>query len=94
MAVIKVNSTTMREKAASFNTVANSIKTYTDEMLNEVDGLKTTWEGEAAEELIQKFKNLASTFEGVYDTILAYSTFLEKAAEAYDATENANKINK
>ena len=32
MATIKVNSTSMRDKANSFKTVANSIKTFTGEM--------------------------------------------------------------
>ena len=90
MATIKVNSTVMREKASSFKTVATSIKTFTDEMMVEVDGLKAHWEGESAETLVNKFKGLADNFEDIYNTIVSYADFLEQAAEAYDTTEAAN----
>ncbi len=90
MATIKVNSTVMREKARSFKTVANSIKTFTGEMTNEIEGLKAAWEGESAETTVTKFKGLADNFEDIYNTIVGYANFLEQAAEAYDAAENAN----
>ena len=90
MATIKVNSTVMREKATSFKTVATSVKSYTDEMMAEVESLKSAWEGESAETLVAKFKGLADNFEDIYDTIVSYATFLENAAEAYDKAEAAN----
>ncbi len=89
MATIKVNSTVMRDKASSFRTVANSIKNFTGEMTAEIDSLKTTWQGEAAESTVTKFKGLADNFEDIYNTIIGYASFLEQAAEAYDNTESA-----
>ena len=90
MATIKVNSTVMREKASSFKTVANSVKVFTGEMTNEVESLKSTWEGESAETLVNKFRGLADDFESIYETIISYADFLEQAAQAYDNAENAN----
>ena len=90
MATIKVNSTVMRDKASSFKTVAGSIRSFTEEMLNEVDSMKSAWEGEAAETAVKRFKELSSNFEEKYNTIISYAEFLEKAAEAYDNTETAN----
>lgn len=90
MATIKVNSTSMREKANSFKTVANSIKVFTNEMTAEVESLKSTWEGEAAEALVTKFRGLADNFDDIYQTIISYANFLEQAAENYDTTETAN----
>ena len=90
MATIKVNSTSMRDKANSFKTVANSIKTFTGEMTAEIESLKSTWQGESAETTVTKFKGLADNFEEVYNTIVSYANFLEQAAETYDATEGAN----
>lgn len=90
MATIKVNSTSMRDKANSFKTVANSIKTFTGEMTAEIESLKSTWQGESAETTVTKFKGLADNFDDIYNTIMAYANFLEQAAESYDATENAN----
>ena len=46
MATIKINSTVMRDKANGFKTVSSSIKTFTSEMTNEIESLKSTWEGE------------------------------------------------
>ncbi len=93
MATIKVNSTVMREKANSFKTVANSVKTFTDEMTTEIEGLKSAWEGEAAETTVTKFRGLADNFEDIYKTIISYADFLEQAAEAYDTTETSNNQN-
>ena len=90
MATIKVNSTSMRDKANSFKTVAGSIKTFTNEMTNEIESLKSVWQGESAETTVTKFRGLADNFEEIYNTIVSYANFLEQAAEAYDATERAN----
>ena len=90
MATIKVNSTVMRDKASSFKTVANSIKTFTNEMTAEIESLKSVWQGESAETTVTKFKGLSDNFEEIYSTIIAYADFLEQAAEAYDSVENTN----
>lgn len=90
MATIKVNSTVMRDKANSFKTVANSIKTFTSEMTAEIESLKSVWQGESAETTVTKFKGLADNFEEIYATIVDYANFLEQAAEAYDTVETAN----
>lgn len=90
MATIKVNSIVMREKASSFKTVANSIKTFTGEMTAEIESLKAAWEGESAETTIMKFKGLTDNFEDIYTTIVSYANFLEQAAEAYDNVESSN----
>ncbi len=90
MATIKVNSVVMRDKANSFKTVANSIKTFTSEMLAEVESLKSAWQGESAETTVTKFKGLADNFDGIVATINSYATFLEQAADTYDKTEASN----
>ena len=87
MATIKVNSTVMRDKANGFKTVSSSIKTFTTEMTNEIDSLKTTWQGESAETLVNKFKGLSGNFEEICKTINQYADFLNHAAESYDKVE-------
>ena len=89
MATIKVNSAVMREKANDLRTSSNSIKTFTTDMLTEIDNLKAYWEGEAAEALVTRFKGLTNDFEDIYKTINDYALFLDNAADAYDATEQA-----
>lgn len=89
MATIKVNSTVMRDKASGFKTVSSSIKNFTSEMINEIESLKSTWEGESAETLVNKFKGLADNFEEICSTINQYAEFLESAAESYDRVESS-----
>lgn len=90
MATIKVNSVVMREKASAFKTVANSIKTFTNEMSADVENLKSVWEGESSAAALARFKSLSENFEEIYNTIIAYADFLDQAAEAYDAAETSN----
>ena len=89
MATIKVNSTVMRDKANGFKTVSGSIKSFTGEMMNEIDSLKSVWQGEAAETLVNKFKGLSDDFEAIFATINQYADFLNQAADSYDKVENA-----
>ncbi len=90
MATIKVNSTVMREKANTFKTVSSSVKGYTEDMLNEIDGLRAYWEGDAAETTVNQFKSLATHFEEICKSIENYGAFMESAAQSYDAAEAAN----
>ena len=90
MATIRVNSTVLREKAPAFTAVATSVQTYTSDMITEGDSLRSTWEGEAAETLVNKFKGLAENFEAICKTINQYGDFLDQAAAAYDDAEKTN----
>lgn len=91
MATIKVDSAAMQEKANAFRTVSKNISTYTDDMEQEIKGMKSVWEGEAAETAIAKFTEFKQAFEEKKQTIDNYALFLEKAAEAYDNSENSVK---
>ncbi|MCS0674498.1 WXG100 family type VII secretion target [Cytobacillus firmus] len=86
MASIKVNSKVMRDKANSLKTIANSIRAFTEEMTKEINSLKSSWEGQAAEVAVKKFSQLSNNFKEKYDTINQYAKFLENAAEQWDRT--------
>lgn len=88
MATIKVNSAVMRDKAQSFTQVSSQIKNFTSEMTQQIDSLRSTWEGESAEALVNRFKGLTDNFETICKTITDYAQFLQTAAESYDAAEN------
>ena len=90
MATIRVNSDSMRAKAASFKQVADDIEGFTNEMSVEINKLKDFWTGDAGETLIEKFTGLKNDFENIVATIKQYSDFLEKSATAYDDAENTN----
>ena len=63
MATIKVDSTAIREKAATFDSIATNIENYTEEIEREIQGMKSVWEGDAAESSVAKFEN----FKRAYD---------------------------
>lgn len=90
MASIKVNSVVMKDKANTLQSIAKSIKGFTDEMISEMDRLNSVWEGEVAETTVKKFKGLADDFQERYDTINNYAIFLNNAAEEWEKVNNEN----
>ena len=90
MADIKVSSTSLREKAASFKSIADSIRNYTEDMKKTVDNLRSTWEGTASENTRSAFNKFQATFDEKYETIIRFAEFLEATADEYEKTENAN----
>lgn len=90
MASIKVNSTVMREKSESLKNIANSIKGFTEEMKNEINRLKSSWEGDVAETTVRKFNELSDDFEERFNTINSYAAFLVKAADEWDRVNQEN----
>lgn len=87
MATIKVDSTAIREKAATFDSIATNIENYTEEIEREIQGMKSVWEGDAAESSVAKFENFKRAFAERKETIRKYAQFLRNAAEAYDNSE-------
>ena len=87
MATIKVDSTAIREKAATFDSIATNIENYTEEIEREIQGMKSVWEGDAAESSVSKFENFKRAFAERKETIRNYAQFLRNAAEAYDNSE-------
>lgn len=91
MATIKVTSTVMREKAGTLKNISSSIASFTEEMQNEINRLKATWEGEIAETTVRKFNELSKNFKEKHDVINQYAKFLENAANEWDKVDQANK---
>lgn len=87
MATIKVDSTAIREKAATFDSIATNIENYTEEIEREIQGMKSVWEGDEAESSVAKFENFKRAFAERKETIRNYAQFLRNAAEAYDNSE-------
>ena len=90
MAEIKVNSAGIREKAETFKALADSIRAYTEEMKETVNGLQPSWEGLASDNTRADFNKFQETFDEKYNTIIRFSQFLENTANEYERTEQAN----
>lgn len=93
MASIKIDSSVMRDKANSLQTVAKEIKGFTDEMTQEINKLSAYWEGNVAETTVKKFNALNDDFDERFNTINQYADFLNKAADEWDKVNTANQQN-
>lgn len=90
MAEIKVNSVSIREKAETFKTLADSIRSYTEDMKQTMSNLQSYWEGLASDNTRAEFNKFQETFDEKYNTIIRFSQFLENTAADYERTEQAN----
>lgn len=90
MATIKVNSTVMREKSENLKSIAKSIRSFTEDMKNEINRLRASWEGDVAETTVRKFNDLSDDFEERFNTINSYATFLINAADEWDRVNQGN----
>lgn len=90
MAEVTVNSTTLNEKATSFEKVAKEVKNYTEDMKKTINKLRPIWEGLASENTQKVFGKFQATFDEKYETIMNFSKFLKDTAKEYEKTENAN----
>jgi len=91
MAKIAVNYEVVLSKSDSLKNIANQISMLTGEMKNEINRLRTAWEGEAAETLVNRFNSLSDTFEERVSTVNQYSKFLGSASEEMRRTEESAK---
>lgn len=74
----------MRDKANSLKNISKSIRSFTEEMTNEINSLRSSWEGQAAEATVKKFSQLKDDFEGRYNTVNQYAKYLEDTAAEWD----------
>lgn len=87
MAQVVVDSAVMRDKAKAIETASNNIQKLYTEMLQEVNTTAGKMKGTTIETQKKQFASMQSRFETFSKDIKAYSTFLNQAAESYDAAE-------
>lgn len=89
MAQVVVDSGVMRDKAKILENVSVTIQALYAEMLQEVTTTANKMKGTAIETQKEKFASMQGTFDTFVTDVKAYSTFLNQAAESYEAAENA-----
>lgn len=87
MAQIVVDSRVMRDKAKTIETAAVTIETLYSEMLLEVVSTANRMRGTTIETAKEKFAGMQSAFDTIVADLKTYSTFLNEAAGAYEASE-------
>jgi WXG100 family type VII secretion target len=88
--LIKVSPDAMRTKAGELRKCSTNIQDIIGQVKTEINAMKTTWEGAAAEKYVRQFEQLSDNFQERYDVIESYAKFLEGAATEFDSAETAN----
>lgn len=87
MAQVVVDSAVMREKANTIENAATAIQSLYAEMLQEVTSTANRMKGTTIETEKKQFASMQETFDAIVKDMKAYSTFLNEAAEHYEAAE-------
>ncbi len=88
--IIKVSPQLLTSTASEFSSQGTAVSNLTNEMMNLITGLSSTWEGEAASAYINKFRSLEDDIQKMVRMIQEHSTDLEEMARIYTEADNAN----
>lgn len=91
MAEIVVNSEYLRTSAGRFLDIKVNIEAKLNDIKVKMEGLKGSFEGEAAESIFNQFGQLSDDFEERGTTIQQYAEYLNTIAEEWTAKENEIK---
>lgn len=88
--ILKVDPQKLITTADEFNTTGGQVRTLTREMVETVDSLRATWEGEAATAYNTKFHELDDDMEKMHRMIDEHVKDLKEMAQQYITAENTN----
>lgn len=90
MANITVNSTQIRAKKDQLSALNKNFKAAVTNLSDSERTLATMWEGDAQAEFRRTFNKDIVMFNAFHDAVEKYIATLEKIAQEYDRTEQAN----
>lgn len=76
--------------ATEFSNNANEVRTTTNAMLDLVNGLNSSWTGEAASSFQRKFNELSDDMARIYAMINEHNVDLMEMARNYQSAEQTN----
>lgn len=77
----------LKNTASNFMNSGNSVKTTTQAMMDLVRGLKSVYEGEAANAYVQQFEKLDVDMQKIHNKIKEHVDDLNEMATLYERTE-------
>lgn len=80
----------LERTSEEFRSAASSIQTITDDMINTVVNISSTWGGEASTAYISSFKTFQDNFTRLKSMIDAHANALIELAGLYKNTEQEN----
>lgn len=87
---IKVAPETLATTAGEFGGQASQLQTLTGQMMDLINSLSASWNGEASQAYLAKFQALQPDMDKMYRMVQEYSTDLQDMATAYAQAERAN----
>ncbi len=88
--IIKVSPQLLVNTATEFGTQGTNISNLTTSMMDLVVGLAGSWEGEAANTFITKFRGLEDDIQRMIGMVQEHTNDLEEMAQNY---QNADEVN-
>lgn len=86
---LKVTPQELQRTAASFSSRGQAIASTTESMMNLVNNLASTWEGEASEAYIRTFRGLQNDMELINRKIQEHASDLNEIANNYIRSEDS-----
>ena len=88
--ILKVTPEELQKTAQEFGQKGTKVNTLTGNMMDLVQGLSSSWMGEASSAYLNKFKSLQTDIDKINRMIQEHAGDLEVMAQGYIETENAN----
>ncbi len=80
----------LKNTANNFKTINGRVKSITDQMMQKVKSLRTSFEGDAANAYIRKFEALQEDMRQIYNKINEHVEDLNEMATNYERAESTN----
>lgn len=91
MALIQVNSATLRNQAGELRTLNESLKSQMSNLESTEMSLASMWAGDAKDAFHTAFNNDKTQIENFRNLVSQYIQVLENAAQKYDEEERRNQ---
>ena len=88
--IIKVSPDVLNRTAGEFSTEGTQLNTLTTQMMDLVQSLSSSWQGEASNAYLTKFKGLENDMQKMFRMVQEHSKDLQEMAMAYADAERQN----
>ena len=86
---LKVTPEELRAASSEFAAADGKVTNITSEMMALVTSLTSSWEGEASQAYINRFRTLEDSMQKIHNKILEHTNDLEEMARIYSETEGS-----
>lgn len=89
--MIKVSPEVLNRTASDFSSQGSKLNNTTNQMMELVQSLSSSWQGEASNAYLTKFKALEDDMQKMFRMVQEHSRDLQEMAENYSLAEQQNE---